>query len=222
MPGFPRDLAVVDPWERFASSAPAHAVRARPRGRTRTAAPPSTSPLVAPRCCDARDLAHGCAIWPTRSRGSCRSVAPAHAGAPPSCASCRRARGPSGSRWAPSPRSPSDPPPASPTGRQPPVPAPDPEPPTTTEHGIALSAESEGRQVELLQKALGGIKVDGIFGPETEEAVRSFQASRGLTVDGVVGPLTSAALRGQSPGRRSRRTSDRDPRTKPPPQAATT
>jgi peptidoglycan hydrolase-like protein with peptidoglycan-binding domain len=75
-----------------------------------------------------------------------------------------------------------------------------PEPVTTTEHVIVLSNGSEGRQVQLLQKALGGIKVDGIFGPETETAVRSFQASRGLAVDGVVGPLTSAALRSQSAG----------------------
>jgi peptidoglycan hydrolase-like protein with peptidoglycan-binding domain len=59
-----------------------------------------------------------------------------------------------------------------------------------------LSSGSEGRQVQLLQQALGGIKVDGIFGPETEAAVRSFQSSHGLTVDGIVGPLTSAALRG--------------------------
>ena len=64
-----------------------------------------------------------------------------------------------------------------------------------------LSYGSEGRQVQLLQQALGGIKVDGIFGPETEAAVRSFQASRGLTVDGVVGPLTSAALRSQAPAK---------------------
>jgi peptidoglycan hydrolase-like protein with peptidoglycan-binding domain len=74
--------------------------------------------------------------------------------------------------------------------------APNSEPPTTTEHSILLNAGSEGRQVQLLQRALGGIKVDGIFGPETEQAVRSFQGSRGLTVDGVVGPQTSAALRG--------------------------
>jgi peptidoglycan hydrolase-like protein with peptidoglycan-binding domain len=58
-----------------------------------------------------------------------------------------------------------------------------------------LSLESEGRQVTLLQQALGGIKVDGIFGPETESAVRRFQAGRGLTVDGVVGPDTGSALR---------------------------
>jgi peptidoglycan hydrolase-like protein with peptidoglycan-binding domain len=76
--------------------------------------------------------------------------------------------------------------------------APNPEPATTTEHVIVLSSESEGRQVKLLQGALGGIKVDGVFGPETEEAVRSFQASRSLTVDGIVGPETLGALRGNT------------------------
>src|SRR5262249_57794075 len=55
-------------------------------------------------------------------------------------------------------------------------------------------AGSEGKQVEQLQRALGGIKVDGIFGPETEEAVRQFQAGRGLAADGVVGPVTGASL----------------------------
>ncbi len=74
------------------------------------------------------------------------------------------------------------------------TPAPAPEPPTTTTHHIMLENGSEGRQVRLLQQALGGIKVDGVFGPETEQAVRGFQASNGLTVDGIVGPLTSAAL----------------------------
>src|SRR6516164_9522518 len=74
--------------------------------------------------------------------------------------------------------------------------APSAEPPTTTEHSIVLSVESEGRQVTMLQRALGEIKVDGVFGPETEQAVRSFQASRGLAADGVVGANTSAALRG--------------------------
>ena len=76
-----------------------------------------------------------------------------------------------------------------------------PEPATTTEHTIVLSEGSEGRQVELLQKALGGVKVDGVFGPETEAAVRAFQTSRALTVDGVVGPATAAALRGEATAR---------------------
>jgi peptidoglycan hydrolase-like protein with peptidoglycan-binding domain len=72
---------------------------------------------------------------------------------------------------------------------------PDPEPATTTEHIIVLLEGSEGRQVQLLQKALGGVKVDGVFGPETEAALRSFQSAHGLTVDGVFGAETSGALR---------------------------
>lgn len=68
-------------------------------------------------------------------------------------------------------------------------------PPTTTEHALVLSPESEGRQVTLLQRALGDVKVDGVYGPETEGAVRQFQTSRGLAVDGVVGQQTTSALR---------------------------
>ncbi len=73
-------------------------------------------------------------------------------------------------------------------------------PPTTIEHGIVLHEGDEGRQVELLQKALGRVKVDGIFGPETDAAVRAFQARRGLSTDGVVGTLTSTSLRGEASG----------------------
>jgi len=75
------------------------------------------------------------------------------------------------------------------------------EPATTTENSIVIMPGSEGRQVQLLQKALGGVAVDGIYGPETEAAVRSFQSSRGLAVDGIVGPQTSAALRGHGGSR---------------------
>lgn len=81
------------------------------------------------------------------------------------------------------------------------TPATSPGPTTTTEHVIVLSSGSEGRQVKLLQQALGAIKVDGVFGEETEAAVRSFQQRGGLSVDGVVGPATSAALRSQSAGK---------------------
>jgi peptidoglycan hydrolase-like protein with peptidoglycan-binding domain len=73
-----------------------------------------------------------------------------------------------------------------------------PEPTTSTQHYITLRAGSEGRQVRLLQLALG-IHVDGVYGPETEAAVRSFQASRGLTVDGVLGAATSRALAHDAP-----------------------
>ena len=39
------------------------------------------------------------------------------------------------------------------------------------------------------------LAVDGINGPMTRSAVRSFQQQRGLTVDGIVGPITEAAMR---------------------------
>jgi len=37
---------------------------------------------------------------------------------------------------------------------------------------------------------LGPDSVTGVFGPETEQAVKDFQQSNGLVVDGVVGPIT--------------------------------
>jgi len=73
------------------------------------------------------------------------------------------------------------------------------EPATTTEHLITISSESQGRQVEMVQEALG-VAVDGIYGPETEEAVRDFQSAHGLEVDGIVGPATIGALRSHGAG----------------------
>jgi hypothetical protein len=65
-----------------------------------------------------------------------------------------------------------------------------------------LRRGSRGEQVKLLQEALNetpagaalDLKVDGVFGAETEKAVRQFQADHGLTVDGVVGKKTWKAL----------------------------
>lgn len=47
--------------------------------------------------------------------------------------------------------------------------------------------------VKLVQVSLG-IEVDGIFGPNTEAAVRRFQSTRDLVPDGIVGPRTWAAI----------------------------
>jgi peptidoglycan hydrolase-like protein with peptidoglycan-binding domain len=56
-----------------------------------------------------------------------------------------------------------------------------------------------GDVVRRLQRALRrtpdlGISVDGVFGPQLEAAVKSFQEGAGLLVDGIVGPLTWNAL----------------------------
>jgi hypothetical protein len=50
-----------------------------------------------------------------------------------------------------------------------------------------------GNDVRIMQTALG-IDSDGIFGPDTERAVKSFQATHGLTADGIVGRFTKEAL----------------------------
>ena len=50
----------------------------------------------------------------------------------------------------------------------------------------------------LLAKKYGySLEVDGIFGPLTVEAVKSFQNKQGLTADGIVGPLTWQKLIGK-------------------------
>lgn len=69
------------------------------------------------------------------------------------------------------------------------------------------SPMTRGDDVTDLQQRLGSLGfdagyVDGIFGPDTERAVRDFQANQGVTPDGVAGPDTVAAL-GRLAGRRS-------------------
>jgi N-acetylmuramoyl-L-alanine amidase len=58
---------------------------------------------------------------------------------------------------------------------------------------------SQGESVEALQEVLSMLgyytaRVDGIFGPLTDKAVRAFQSASGLVPDGIVGPLTRSAL----------------------------
>jgi peptidoglycan hydrolase-like protein with peptidoglycan-binding domain len=51
------------------------------------------------------------------------------------------------------------------------------------------------RTLQHLLRARGhGVAVDGVFGPETEAAVKAFQTSKGLSADGIVGPQTWPAL----------------------------
>jgi peptidoglycan hydrolase-like protein with peptidoglycan-binding domain len=198
MSGSPRDLAVVDPWNASLQRSRARRARARRSPTTRRARDgASLSALVDIRNSvrEARDLADE-GTWELslgRSRARRRA---AQLRFVPASSRAKRASlgalaaftvGPTASLA------------SGQTSANPAVP--NPEPATTTEHSIAISPGSEGRQVRLLQQALGNVKVDGIFGAETEEAVRNFQASKGLTADGVVGPLTSAALRGAGSGR---------------------
>jgi len=69
---------------------------------------------------------------------------------------------------------------------------------------VLLYRGSRGPQVAELQRRLkyayaayaGTLVIDGIFGTETETAVKEFQRrTPGLKVDGIVGPATAAALR---------------------------
>ncbi len=61
-----------------------------------------------------------------------------------------------------------------------------------------LRRGSRGRYVEILQRLLNKIgyslTVDGIFGRNTERAVKSFQQRSGLVTDGIVGVRTWTAL----------------------------
>jgi peptidoglycan hydrolase-like protein with peptidoglycan-binding domain len=61
-----------------------------------------------------------------------------------------------------------------------------------------LKVGSRGPHVKALQEQLNEhgahLATDGVFGPLTEGAVKSYQSSHGLTSDGVVGPHTRHAL----------------------------
>lgn len=78
-------------------------------------------------------------------------------------------------------------------------------------HGVATASSASGAassfaswqshmSVSDVQHALNELgaqpplAVDGVAGPKTVAAVKSFQSQAGITVDGIVGPETSAAL----------------------------
>lgn len=91
-------------------------------------------------------------------------------------------------------------------GQTPPVTPPvnPPAPGTPPFPGYLLRQGSSGESVRTLQTLLNNSRIlypavpvvaaDGIFGPLTAAAVRTFQLYAGLSVDGIVGPLTWAAL----------------------------
>ena len=193
MSGAPRDLALVDPWE--ASLQRSRARRARARGRARGAGAPRVTALSA--LLDARsrrrDLSSA-ELWelslgrsrarrraaelqfvPSSSRAKRMSLGALAALSVAPIVSLAEAGSGGGAALA-----------SAATVER---------PATTASHAIVLESGSEGRAVRQLQRALGGVKIDGVFGPETEQAVRSFQAGKGLAADGVVGPQTVAALR---------------------------
>ena len=61
-----------------------------------------------------------------------------------------------------------------------------------------LKKGKAGEDVKELQRTLGGLSVDGIFGDKTKNKVKSFQKSfqksKGLYQDGIVGKNTAHAL----------------------------
>jgi peptidoglycan hydrolase-like protein with peptidoglycan-binding domain len=57
----------------------------------------------------------------------------------------------------------------------------------------AVVVKSRGGDVRQLQRAIG-VSADGVFGPDTERALKRWQRAHGLTADGIAGPNTRAAL----------------------------
>ncbi len=65
-----------------------------------------------------------------------------------------------------------------------------------------LSLGARGQEVLAVQQGLNlrrqpedeALIEDGIFGPETDAAVRRFQHRHGLPATGIAGPLTRAAI----------------------------
>ena len=68
--------------------------------------------------------------------------------------------------------------------------------PQGADYNQIMKRGSRGEGVKQLQRNLGmtGDEVDGIFGPATEKAVKTFQQTSGAKVDGIVGPETRAMI----------------------------
>lgn len=68
--------------------------------------------------------------------------------------------------------------------------------PKPSKHNLTrlLRVGSRGVMVKNLQKALGGLTIDGQFGAKTEKKVKQFQKKHKLVADGIVGKDTAHAL----------------------------
>jgi len=62
--------------------------------------------------------------------------------------------------------------------------------PTTIKLGDTGDDVKRLQRVFARAKVLGPADVDGVFGRNTDVAVKDFQQSNGLTADGIVGPIT--------------------------------
>ena len=61
---------------------------------------------------------------------------------------------------------------------------------------VVLRYGSTGSLVKVAQQRLGGLAVDGSFGPATLASVKAYQRAHHLTVDGIIGPQTWGSLGG--------------------------
>jgi peptidoglycan hydrolase-like protein with peptidoglycan-binding domain len=180
MSGFPRDLAVLEPWELSSVRSREHRQRAA-RGGARSAAK-STSPLSLAAMMDAgnrvamRDLAAeepwDLSLGRSRARRRAAELRFVPGGT--------RAKRISLGALAALTVGPA-------TGIATGVAAA--EPAVSSSEQAPVSSDAVAR----LQHSLN-LPVDGDFGPETESAIRRLQARHGLTVDGIVGPETWSVL----------------------------
>jgi len=63
----------------------------------------------------------------------------------------------------------------------------------TAAAATSAKVRNRGGGVADMQRKLG-VPADGVFGPQTERALRRWQRSHGLTADGIAGPMTRRAM----------------------------
>ena len=86
--------------------------------------------------------------------------------------------------------------PPQPSPPAPPAPVPSPTTPEVSVNVPVLQVGAKGPAVRSAQLLLTQIAADGVFGPQTHNAVVNFQSVHGLAQDGIVGAHTWGALCG--------------------------